>query len=287
MENQRAAGFSGGGANCVLQVGALLAELERNPSLDYLKLSGVSGGALNIVCLASSKRGELKKGACRAESLWRSIKGNRSIFKRRWLWLLEAYFAKGLYNTKPLKNLIRENLDLKIMKESQREIRIGSVELERGKYIEFTELELNLASCFMASSAVPVLFPPIKYHGRHFADGGIRQNVPKASFLAKGMKQIDLYLANTVNSLRNGLSRKIRSVLDVINGTLDATYGEIWQDDLLEYLDYKGVDIRIFAPKDPPWGSPFDFNPQKITSLLKIGKQITPVSLCDLLNQGA
>lgn len=287
----RGVAFSGGGVFGAVQVGALLSESSRHAGeLEYDFLSGVSVGSLNAAFLAQFKVGDFPEGILQLEDLWEKIEGNKSIYKQRCFGIkpfdyIAAYFAKGIYNTKPLKDLIDRELCIHRIKDNGRKLRVGTVNLHTENYLEVTEDKDNLKEWIIASSSFPGFFPPAKIEGKYYTDGGVREIVPSRGLINSLCSSIDIYLSRPVRYQQKGLENTIKTIKDVLVGVINATYGEIAKDDLEPFrhlVDER--EIRVFAPSPNLIfdKNPLDFSPRLIRALIEIGKAIEPVKLKDL-----
>jgi NTE family protein len=203
--------LTGGGARAAYQVGAIraLAEIRGPGPSPFNVISGVSAGAVNGVSLAAGAE-DFRGAAERLGALWLSLQPDK-VYRtdaRRMLrvggsWLRElagggllgASNVNYLLDTGPLREFLRAHLPVPRMR---RHIRTGVL---RGVAVSATNyLDGNAVTFFdgsrevlpwvrstrigvrehiridhvMASSAIPLLFPPVKIRGVHFGDGCVR-----------------------------------------------------------------------------------------------------------------
>ena len=219
MNEKTALILSGGGARGAYQVGVLkglneiLPEKQKTP---FQILSGVSAGAINCAQLAS----EIHQFSVAIEKLvylWSQIKAEQ-VFKTDFLSLNK--FSLGLFgnqklnallDTAPLKELLLKNCDFSKIKKNLEDQIIESVIITANNYdrssaISFIQArgkspiwkesrrqaqptELNVDH-IMASSAIPMLFPPIQIQSQFFGDGCVRNNTPCSPAIRMGASKL-------------------------------------------------------------------------------------------------
>lgn len=193
--------LEGGGAKGAYQIGAWKALLECGVKIKGV--AGVSVGALNgaLICMGNYEK---------AEDLWTNISYS-SIMKvddTQMEKLINGKFMElnlqtvrnegrrflvgGGLDVTPLKQLIDENVDEEIMKESDIEFVMGTFSVSYMKEIAISAKEAEdgyLKDYLMASSYFP-LFKNEKLHGKKYLDGGVVNNVPIDMLINRGYKDI-------------------------------------------------------------------------------------------------
>ncbi|NNE01211.1 MAG: patatin [Pirellulaceae bacterium] len=209
--------LGGGGARAAYQVGVLQAIARQHPQLRIPILTGVSAGAINIAHLASFE-GELSASVDVLTKLWGDLKlenvfrtGGCSL-----LWRamkvgmklsvgLPPFFGPvhGMVDTEPLREYLHGALKTSdgVLLGIDQNIASGRIQgvaltansyetgstvvFFRGHEIEAWErpnrksIETRLTvEHIMASSALPLLFPPIRVGDRWYGDGGVRLSAP-------------------------------------------------------------------------------------------------------------
>ena len=180
--------FSGGGSFGAVEIGILkrILEIEQgntksknvynkffrrtNNILKYDLYSGISAGALNAALL--SYFSDINYGIKIIENLYKYI-NNDMIYK------FIPLTGLSILNTEPLKETILFILG-KMPNEPIVHTLIGATNLNTGNLDIFSfEKNKNLDDkimLLMASSAIPAIFPPIKYNGTLYVDGGTLSN---------------------------------------------------------------------------------------------------------------
>jgi predicted acylesterase/phospholipase RssA len=94
---------------------------------------------------------------------------------RPWLFPLQRQ-QPGLVDTAPLRKTVHTKMGQRSV---QRKVTIGMTSLSTGisTLVSEEELRNNLTTLTLASSAIPVVFPPIEYNGTRFVDGGLTSNI--------------------------------------------------------------------------------------------------------------
>jgi NTE family protein len=186
----RAVVMSGGGSKGAFEVGAL-DYLINDSRLDFQVIAGVSTGSLNSVVLAQASSFEdLKRAHADLKELWFGIKGNNDIYNGRFLGKVLLFLSKNsIYDSKPLLEKLRKNVSPDRVARSRKELRIGAVSLETGDFSEIDQAQPNLLDWTLASSSMPLFFPPVPIGKEHYVDGGVRTITPlRAAFSAlKGL----------------------------------------------------------------------------------------------------
>jgi NTE family protein len=221
--------LSGGGARGAYQVGVLrgLAELGVLPTgkgrLDVLV--GASAGSLNATALAAYADA-FDEGLSRLERVWREIHpadvfrtdvGSLGRIGARWAWDLSfggvtgRVRAKSLLDTSPLRKLLAARVPFTRIARNVASGALGALALiatdlftangvvflhapagtpswtRRRWRIERTRIGVDH---LMASSAIPIFFPPVAIDGTWFGDGSIRNTAPLSPAINLGAERI-------------------------------------------------------------------------------------------------
>lgn len=220
MSKKIALVLSGGGARGAYQAGVLkglseiLTDKKKNP---FQIISGVSAGAINCAKLACDLD-HFGNAIEKLNFLWSQIETNQ-VFKTDFLSMNK--FSLGLIggqkkldallDTSPLGQLIDKNCDfLKVKKNIDAGV-LESVIITANNYtsgaaVSFIQTsssrltwkesrrqahlsEINREH-IMASSAIPMLFPPIQIGSHYYGDGCIRNNTPCSPSIRMGADQL-------------------------------------------------------------------------------------------------
>jgi predicted patatin/cPLA2 family phospholipase len=160
--------FSGGGSFGAVEIGIIKNLMERQ-IIKFDLYTGISAGALNAGFL--SYYSNINEGITRAENIYKTI-NNRMVYK------LLPPTEVSLLNTEPLFNTLFKIIN-RMPNEPVIHTLIGATNLYSGN-LDFYSFEdnddLNKVYLLMSSSAIPGLFPPIRYNGNQYADGGTLSN---------------------------------------------------------------------------------------------------------------
>lgn len=160
--------FSGGGSFGAVEIGIIKKLMERK-IINFDLYTGISAGALNAGFLSYYKN--IKEGITKAENIYKTI-NNRMVYK------LLPSTEVSLLNTEPLFNTLLKVIE-KMPNEPVVHTLIGATNLYSGNLDVYSfedNDDLNKVYLLMSSSAIPGLFPPIRYNGNQYADGGTLSN---------------------------------------------------------------------------------------------------------------
>jgi NTE family protein len=160
--------FSGGGSFGAVEIGILKRVIDME-NKKYDLYTGISAGALNSGFL--SYYSNIRFGITFAEKIYSTIK-NRMIYE------MIPNTGISLLNTQPLFNTLTEIIDTLPNQPIIHTI-IGATNMYSGQLDTYNFEEQNNTDkvlLLMSSSAIPGIFPPIKFNNKLYADGGILSN---------------------------------------------------------------------------------------------------------------
>ncbi len=220
--------LGGGGARAAYQVGVLKAIAELHPEDSHTPfkiISGTSAGSINAIALAANT-GSFCEGVRRIVQVWSNFElkqvfrsDARTLLKSMFRWLLSTFMPgslggeppNSLLDNTPLRHLLEEKIDFD---DIQRAIDQGTLDAvcvnassySSGQSVSFFQSNNDIPEwhrafrsgsqhkitidTLMASSAIPVIFPPVKLNGEYFGDGSMRQNTPISPALHLGADKI-------------------------------------------------------------------------------------------------
>lgn len=156
----RALVLSGGGSKSAHSVGMLqyiLGELKIN----YDIFCGVSAGAINCAFLAQFPIGAEKEASTKLTEMWTKIQ-TKDIYKRWLFWgRIAGLWKSSLYDSSPLSDLVRENIDLNKIRESGKMVNVGTVSITSGKYTIFNQRSDHFIDAVIGSASFPGLLTPV------------------------------------------------------------------------------------------------------------------------------
>jgi len=218
--------LSGGGARAAYQVGVLsvIAELlpagAANP---FPVICGTSAGAINAVALASNAR-HFADGVQRLQQVWSQFRCEQvyrsdwtGVSAQAWRWAranLLGFPSKqptALLNNAPLRELLEHTLkfgqiDDGLLSGHLHAISISAFGYQSAESVNFyqglerispwarhrrvgVQTRIGLEH-LMASSAIPLVFPPVMLNREWFGDGAVRQQAPISPALHLGANRV-------------------------------------------------------------------------------------------------
>ncbi|MCK5018013.1 MAG: patatin-like phospholipase family protein [Candidatus Peribacteraceae bacterium] len=245
--------LSGGGAKGGFQVGALDYIKKYHPEIwDNIQIvAGVSVGSLNATLLASGDEGWKK-----LQHLWLTIR-KKDIMDGDTKWYNMLYRLlrkrKSIYNNNPLKKLINRIIDVDKI---EKLLLVGVVDLVDGEYHKFNKHVPNFKKKLLASTAIPVVFPPVYDDNSCYVDGGVRNVSPFSDVLGFNPDKIIVINCSDPDM---GKHRKMpKHVGDVAIASLDIMMNEVFRSDLA-LVDSCGIETIVIEPTDN-LGETLDFD---------------------------
>ena len=240
--------FAGGGSVAAAEVGMLTALLEQGERPDLVV--GASAGAINALYFAASPTPE---GASRLARLWCELSrsdvfpftrfhGIMALLGRRPALLDPAALRRTLISRVPVRQLEDTVIPCHIVATSLR--RGDEVVLSTGSAID----------ALLATTAIPVLFPPHTVRDELLTDGGVSANAPIATAIALG--------ATRVIVLPTGFPCAVRNVPGSLPATILHTFSLMIARQLGADIHRvpAGVSLRIVPPLCPMHVAPHDFS---------------------------
>lgn len=220
--------LTGGGARAAYQVGALRALGEilpgtRNP---FPVISGTSAGAINAGFLAARAQ-DWDAAVARLNELWVGLKlsdvyctDGFSLSQIALSWIKRTLFgaflkkrnqANFLLDTTPLRKLLTTEMDFKSIEANFKNGTLSGLSFSALNYSDGETVSFFHDSCphdpwlrsgrkgmksalgpdeVMASSAIPIFFPPIQIGNRYYGDGSLRQSAPLSPAIHMGAERI-------------------------------------------------------------------------------------------------
>ncbi|MBU6153764.1 MAG: patatin-like phospholipase family protein [Bdellovibrionales bacterium] len=219
--------LTGGGARAAYQVGVLkaIAEMTQAKESPFKVISGVSAGAINAAYLMSraDQFGIATQGLwdlwtrLHSERVYRTDPASIASLGSKWLrtvgmgGVFNQKRANHLLSTEPLRELLAQELSLEripgfIKNQSLKGIALSATNYLTGTAITFFDGDDSISEWVrstrlgvrttvaidhvMASSAIPVFFPPIRIDGALYGDGCIRLTSPVSPAIHLGADRI-------------------------------------------------------------------------------------------------
>lgn len=274
----RALVLPGGGGRGAYQVGVIRALVERG--LEFDLAFGTSIGGINASILA---QGNLD----RLEELWGSIRG-KDVFclpSAPQIGRLVLGHKLGLLDTSPLEELLRREMNLQRLKASKMKVGWCTTDLcsleTRLITIDDIVSTNELIDVLMATSAIPMAFPPRHIHGKGlWVDGGLVRNTPMETAIHMGADEIYMVLLHPekINVCPVNMFEVLVRCLDIV---LDASarkeiqnaelYNRLLAAGSEESRGRKNVTIRVFQPRRAVNTTLLEIDPERSRRLMKEG----------------
>lgn len=228
-QHNKALVLSGGGARGAYQVGVLTAVAQICRELGIQRpfsiYTGISAGAINASYLAAGAH-DFSETVKNLADMWSHLDANQ-VFHTDALnmgkiglgWLEELSFGaltgnspgRSLLNTAPLKQLIEKNMQFEKIEQNikdghLRALAVTAMDYKTSIGVSFIQGASELSSWkkarhhsertliksehIMASSAIPMLFPPIQVGNRFFGDGCVRNQSPCGPAIYLGAEKL-------------------------------------------------------------------------------------------------
>jgi predicted acylesterase/phospholipase RssA len=262
--DDRAIIFVGGSVRGIYQLGVLARILDENPDRTYKFLGGNSVGTLTAAFLGQYPIGQLAQGLIDLLKIWYGLKDGGDLWKINMFSILRALIDNGISNPRPLQKLIQDNFDVEKIKNSGRDIRISTVDVLDGRYVEYSEDQLTWQNIY-GSTAMPFGCPAIETEdGKYLTDGGVLVSGPLKTAIKMGYRKIDLILNCPISTKKRVKRVEVKDVkrmdkfaLRILGMILDNQFVQQMKMCMLYNLlaqngltDKVEVDVNIYAPSD-------------------------------------
>lgn len=224
----RAFVLSGAGARGPLEIGALAALLEAGLQPDLLV--GTSAGAVNACFVAA--QGLTFETLDGMIKVWSSVDGadiyEGNLATAAWR-LARGY--DSLYGSDGLRKLLAQHLPNGVTTFGQLQIPlyVATADLCTGRLFVFGEDgNAPLLEAIMASAAIPIIHPPVDYHGLQLVDGGVIANVAPSIAIDQGATE--LYVLNA--GYGGAPQTAVHGVVNIALRTLETMMGQSLHRDL-------------------------------------------------------
>jgi predicted acylesterase/phospholipase RssA len=184
-----------------------------------------------------------------------------------------------------MEEILRREADLRRIKQSSMKVRVVATDLcsleTRMINLEDLSTTAELIDSLMATSAVPIAFPPRQIHGHGlWVDGGLVKNTPLRAAIDNGADEIYMVLLHpeTVNVCPANMWQLIARCLDVV---LDASarkelelaqlYNRLIKEGAAEAAGMRSVRIEVIQPNRPVDVNLLEIDPDRSRALIQQG----------------
>ncbi|MDA2914373.1 patatin-like phospholipase family protein [Acidobacteriia bacterium AH_259_A11_L15] len=159
--------LGGGGSRGAIEVGLYRALVELGIGIDLIVSSSI--GAVNGALIAAGL------SPAELEDSWKALR-TRDVVGSRWRYLRLLTGASSVFGNHPLRRLLHRWLPVRSFRELRIPLVIVGTDLETAETAVLTKGDL--IDAILASTALPGLFPPVRWRGRRLVDGGLSNNMP-------------------------------------------------------------------------------------------------------------
>lgn len=289
--------LSGGNALGAFHVGAWQAI--EDAGLRVTRLSGASIGSLVAALIAGSAPGR------RIETLQRFLSrvgepramiGRKSAVARTLAWGHRALFApawpgmweilpgmppdRALFRRQRMADLIDEMVDFTRLNDAAIEVTVTALNAETGLIEAFRNTQTALSmDHLMASSALPVLFTPVRIGEATYFDAGLAQNLPLPPLLDRPGNALILALDLFE------LQKPLRQTVDGIACRAQELAFAAQSAQVIDRCDLENRRFRhviLSDPRDDFAGKAFDYGRGVLQHRVTLGRRIMRDALHDL-----
>ena len=275
----RALVLSGGGSKGAYQVGALK-HILGNLKIPYDIFCGVSVGAINCGFLAQFTNSFEQESIIELEKLWNNIDTPNIYVRWKPFGRLHAVWKKSFFDSSPLHQLVKSNLDLEKIRHSGKQVNIGTVSLSSGKYTIFDQSSDYFIDAVIASASFPGMLTPVKFMDQYWADGGVKEISPIKKAVEMGANVIDIIITSPQTRVRRFITHP--TTVDIIKRSMDLSTDKIMANDIEKVemhnvmaeaglSNKRIVKINILRPKYNLIEDLLDFSPMKIKEMMEKG----------------
>lgn len=252
--------LTGGGARGAYQAGVMqgIAEIADDMGITrpFSIITGNSAGALNAAYMAAYSD-RLRRASTRLRRMWDTLSTDQifhvdafSMAKLgvRWVWELttggldQEKRVQALLDTSPLRRLIKEKLPVEriwqnICNHSLDALAITAVNYSSGGSRTFfqsidaheewhrsrrdSERTQLTADHIMASTAIPLLFPPVKIGDHYYGDGSLRNYTPMSPAIKLGAEKLLVIGVRRKEAVLEKTAMKVPSLARILSVILN------------------------------------------------------------------
>ena len=273
--------LGGGSLKGAFQAGAIMAILESGfqPEAIY----GISVGSLNATFLVHeanrqyAETGHIdwpKAGRFLLEFWVRHITkpDDVAVVRPRFLTGYNTLMSRfeGFLDNTPLRNLIRQHIDVGTLRRGPIKLKVGAVNIIEGDMVYVDPGDEHFLDYVFASSSLPFLMPAVQIGGDHrqaFLDGGLREVAPLREALDDGATELMCVACHARKVFNENFN--YRSLISLVERVKDITVNQIvnndiaWAERFVEREKARGhaFSLTVIRPTEP-----LTLNLQKFTS---------------------
>lgn len=265
---------------------------------DWYQIAGISAGALVGALVSQTIPETFDKQMEKAKDLF-EIGGFHVVSPHtRWGFVINAIDAMlyydSLYENEPMRKLLEQNFNEGIMFTP---MRVGAYNRDKCEYETF---DSNHREAILASTSVPIVYPPVKIGNYHYQDGGMRHIIPVPEIFEFIEEHpnciIDVMVCYPINCyelffkattpegyyplieesfrlITHQMLHTLTNDLKDLARYLGIEYDEI-RDKPCNTFKKNGVTINIFSPDDAAYTNFTDIKPEEMKCMYDGAKRV-------------
>lgn len=240
--------LAGGGSFGAIQAGMLHSLATHGIAADMVV--GSSVGSLNGAYYAGNPTLE---GIERLETIWRGLRRS-DVFPLSWATVLGFLIRRNfLVEPDGLQALIETNLTYRNLEDAKIPIHIVATDILTGGTVVLSEGPA--AQAIIASAAIPVVFPPVRFEDVYLVDGAVSSNTAVKVAVDQGARRLIVLPTGYACALSKPPAGAVASALHAL--TLLVARQLLSE---LKELDGSNIEYFVLPPLCPLTGSPYDFS---------------------------
>jgi NTE family protein len=240
--------LAGGGSFGAIQAGMLHSLATHGLAVDMVV--GSSVGSLNGAYYAGNPTLD---GVERLEAIWRKLRRS-DVFPVNWRAML-GFLVRREFLAEPngLRALIESNLTYRNLEDAEIPIHIVATDILTGSTVVLSEG--SAAQAIIASAAIPVVFPPVRFEKHYLVDGAVSSNTAVKVAVEKGARRLIVLPTGYACALSKPPAGAVASALHALTLLIAR---QLLSE--LKELDGSGIEYFVLPPLCPLVGSPYDFS---------------------------
>ncbi len=244
--------LSGGGARGAYEVGVLKTLLSEGPPVSII--GGTSVGAMNAILAATGQLDELT-------DVWNHLSTLKIWRPRLDVWNVHKWHS--LTDTKGLKKRLKERVHWAKIAHSRMQLFISATNISLKKSETFSNADITYRHV-LASSAIPILFPPVRIGKYWYVDGAFSLLRPLKPLLKAGADRIFTVFL----SPRRPHLKDISNLFDLSDRVLEVILSSAIAEDRAQIENTNGEIERLRASNIDP--ALFQHKPYRPVELVSI-----------------
>jgi NTE family protein len=211
---------------------------------------GSSVGSLNGAYYAGNPTLE---GIERLETIWRGLRRS-DVFPVGWAAVL-GFLVRRNFLVEPdgLRRLIETNLTYRNLEDAKIPIHIVATDILTGGTVVLSEGPA--AQAIIASAAIPVVFPPVRFEDVYLVDGAVSSNTAVKVAVDQGARRLIVLPTGYACALSKPPAGAVASALHALTLLIAR---QLLSE--LKELDGSGIEYFVLPPLCPLTGSPYQFS---------------------------